>query len=757
MTTDTYQHTFTWQGEGTTVVATGDFDQASSPPSLAETLVEEAAGPAPALSWKCSLPPLGKQPDGTFAGQIALPYGQKIAYKYVVDGNWKHNESEPSETDASGNVNNVFTVPEKPELAQIIPLNEPESGLPVPESVATVEGDVSSTVPATTSALPPQAAEPTTQEKASEAASAVQEKAEEVVPQVQESVKAAAEQVQETVGPAASAVGAAIATTATAAAAGLSSLAGSAKETAQDAVPTPPATTRKLSASAPAFEPSNFQPEKPKEPSPTPAATDKPLAEVDSIPMIPSNSFIEERIPDEEKVHSTEVAPKDDASSTTAVAPKYDEHTAVVAKDEAPETIETPLGGTTPQDAPPATASTEGLTAPKEDPEDAPALAAGTAAVGAVIAGVAVLGQKAASAVTLAASQASDSAPSAAQSVVDTTTQAATEATQTTSQKLHEAVQVAEQYLEQAKAGGEQLVGQVSGALGFGQESKSVEDNEATGVPNEDITPLPVSEAPEGPTVPDQVLTALPTSEAPVAAPSEPVSANGALVPAETEKAVVPVETAVVPAETGTTTTVEAPTLPDKVITTLPAEEAPVASDATHATPSSTVNGVKEDPAAVAAPVAVAPAVVSSSLDVPAAAPSQAAQEVAHDPAVVASPDTPLAGQPAGLAPPVAPSEPPSTTDATAAAAAADVKSEGPAFAPRKQPSETTAPETPFSTAPSTPASTLGRKSGAQAALGQGEAPSAPDSPSKTDKADKDRKRKSSFFSRLFSSSPKKA
>ncbi|GAA5933953.1 hypothetical protein JCM1841_002543 [Sporobolomyces salmonicolor] len=752
MATDTYQHTFTWQGEGTTIVATGDFDQASLAPSLAETR---------------SLPPLGKQPDGTFSGQIALPYGQKIAYKYVVDGDWKHNESEPSETDASGNVNNVFTVPEKPESGDILLLNEPDAALPVPESVSTVEGDISSSVPAITSALPPQETEPTTQEKANEVARAVREKAAEAVPQVQESVKAAAEQVQETVGPAAAAVGAAIATTATAAAAGLSSLAGSAKETVQDASPTAPVTTRKLSASAPAFEPFNFQPEKPKDPSPTPAASDKPLAELDSIPMIPSNSFIEERIPEEEKVHSTEVAPKDDASSTTAVAPKYDEHTAVVAKEEAPDTIETPLGGTTPEDAPLATASTEarasaeGLTAPKEHPEDAPALAAGVAAVGAVIAGVAVLGEKAASAVTLAASQAGDSAPSAAQSVADTTTQAATEATKTTSQKVHEAVQVVEQYLDQAKAGGEQLVDQVSGALGFGQESKSVED-QATGVPNEDITPLPVSEAPEGPTVPDQVLTALPTSEAPVAS-SEPASAAGplvpvetekAVIPVETEKAVVPVETAVVPAETGPAAIVETPTLPDKAISTLPAEEAPVASDVTHApAASSTVDGVKEDPAVVAAPVSVAAAVVSSPY-IPAAVPSQVAQGVAQDPAIVASPGAPLAGQPANLAPPVAPSEPPSTTDAIAGV---DVKSEGPAFAPRKPSSETTAPETPFSTAPSTPASTLGRKSGAQTALGQGEAPSAPDSPSKADKADKDRKRKSSFFSRLFSSSPKKA
>ncbi|SGY20690.1 BQ5605_C016g08126 [Microbotryum silenes-dioicae] len=68
--------------------------------------------------------------------------------QYVVDGNWQFNPNEPHETDASGNVNNVFTAPaapavvETPAAAQteavVIPLTEvsqQQPVLPVPASI----------------------------------------------------------------------------------------------------------------------------------------------------------------------------------------------------------------------------------------------------------------------------------------------------------------------------------------------------------------------------------------------------------------------------------------------------------------------------------------------------------------------------------------------------------------------------------------------------------------------------------------------
>jgi hypothetical protein len=37
-------------------------------------------------SWSDKASPLQKQADGTFKGEVALPWGEKQAFKYVVDG-----------------------------------------------------------------------------------------------------------------------------------------------------------------------------------------------------------------------------------------------------------------------------------------------------------------------------------------------------------------------------------------------------------------------------------------------------------------------------------------------------------------------------------------------------------------------------------------------------------------------------------------------------------------------------------------------
>ncbi|KAJ4472182.1 hypothetical protein J3R30DRAFT_3231511, partial [Lentinula aciculospora] len=49
-----------------------------------------------------------------FEGAAVINWNEKIAYKFVVDGQWVVNSQEPTETDKSGNVNNVYTAPEKP-------------------------------------------------------------------------------------------------------------------------------------------------------------------------------------------------------------------------------------------------------------------------------------------------------------------------------------------------------------------------------------------------------------------------------------------------------------------------------------------------------------------------------------------------------------------------------------------------------------------------------------------------------------------
>ncbi|KAL8783120.1 MAG: hypothetical protein Q9213_004877 [Squamulea squamosa] len=46
---------------------------------------------------------------GGFAKRVKLPLGQKISYKFVVDGTWCTSTEEPEETDQGGNVNNILT------------------------------------------------------------------------------------------------------------------------------------------------------------------------------------------------------------------------------------------------------------------------------------------------------------------------------------------------------------------------------------------------------------------------------------------------------------------------------------------------------------------------------------------------------------------------------------------------------------------------------------------------------------------------
>lgn len=82
-----------------------------------------------ASSNLCRSIELAKEPSGKFGTIIELDHGSKVFYKvnipnsqftlyipysharstqYIIDGDWRHNPNEPTETDEKGNVNNFF-------------------------------------------------------------------------------------------------------------------------------------------------------------------------------------------------------------------------------------------------------------------------------------------------------------------------------------------------------------------------------------------------------------------------------------------------------------------------------------------------------------------------------------------------------------------------------------------------------------------------------------------------------------------------
>ncbi|KAG6849225.1 hypothetical protein H0H93_010347 [Arthromyces matolae] len=72
-----------------------------------------------------------KKDSTGFTGSVFVPWGSKIAYKYIVDGMWTTHPDQPTEVDHEGNVNNMYTAPPQPEST----LNG--SGKPAPEQAPT--------------------------------------------------------------------------------------------------------------------------------------------------------------------------------------------------------------------------------------------------------------------------------------------------------------------------------------------------------------------------------------------------------------------------------------------------------------------------------------------------------------------------------------------------------------------------------------------------------------------------------------------
>ncbi|WVQ71306.1 hypothetical protein IAR50_000833 [Cryptococcus sp. DSM 104548] len=87
---DSYQVTFQWGAGAQTVCVAGNFND-----------------------WSATATPLHKQADGSFLASVPVPWGEKGAFKYVVDGEWKVREDEGKEWDAAGNMNNIYQAPSK--------------------------------------------------------------------------------------------------------------------------------------------------------------------------------------------------------------------------------------------------------------------------------------------------------------------------------------------------------------------------------------------------------------------------------------------------------------------------------------------------------------------------------------------------------------------------------------------------------------------------------------------------------------------
>ena len=77
------------------------------------------------IQWSSSLH-LTRKPDGFEAPPVYIPWRDKIAYKFIVDGRWMTNDAEPTEVD-HGFVNNVYTAPPKPDLPEREPSTAPPS------------------------------------------------------------------------------------------------------------------------------------------------------------------------------------------------------------------------------------------------------------------------------------------------------------------------------------------------------------------------------------------------------------------------------------------------------------------------------------------------------------------------------------------------------------------------------------------------------------------------------------------------------
>lgn len=72
-----------------------------------------------------------------FVATVKVPWGQKVAYKFIVDGHWRCRDDWPQEDDGDGNTNNILQTPEKPGLAVA---HDPPARLSIPLDDTPSEG-----------------------------------------------------------------------------------------------------------------------------------------------------------------------------------------------------------------------------------------------------------------------------------------------------------------------------------------------------------------------------------------------------------------------------------------------------------------------------------------------------------------------------------------------------------------------------------------------------------------------------------------
>ncbi|KAI0959383.1 hypothetical protein AcW1_004222 [Taiwanofungus camphoratus] len=78
-------------------------------------------------SWSGSIH-LSRTGSG-FEGRANVPWGEKVPYKYIVDGRWTTTDDQPTEYDSIGNLNNVYRSPARPAVV-------PETSISIAGTVA---------------------------------------------------------------------------------------------------------------------------------------------------------------------------------------------------------------------------------------------------------------------------------------------------------------------------------------------------------------------------------------------------------------------------------------------------------------------------------------------------------------------------------------------------------------------------------------------------------------------------------------------
>lgn len=124
---------------------------------------------------------------------MRIPYGDKIQYKFIVDGMWVTDEAAPSEADG-GFVNNVYTAPAKP-APTLEPTTATETESAEPTAVPAVEPASEPVTEAAPEPAPEPAAEPTPEPATNGSViSAVKDFAEQILPAHDASTPAADDQ-----------------------------------------------------------------------------------------------------------------------------------------------------------------------------------------------------------------------------------------------------------------------------------------------------------------------------------------------------------------------------------------------------------------------------------------------------------------------------------------------------------------------------------------------------------------------------------